>query len=72
MEKRGNLYFPLRILRSLFVLLWLCNRINFTDCQGIRGTVVNNRIVNSLGKVNFIYPTGYTTTKVIVCTVIYY
>lgn len=41
-----------------------CDKLEVVSGQGIRGVIVNNQIVENGGKVNFIYPNGYTKIKV--------
>lgn len=53
----------LTVFCGLFVI-WFCDKLKGVSGQGIRGVVVNNQIVENGGKVNFIYPNGYTKIKV--------
>lgn len=62
---RRNIF---RVVFNLFnfrlFIIWNCLCVNNLDAQGIRGMFVNNRMVDNSGKVNFIYPTGYTAIRV--------
>lgn len=54
----------LNVLNFRLFIILNCVCVNNIDAQGIRGMVVNNRMVDNSGKVNFIYPTGYTAIRV--------
>lgn len=63
MRNRETFRALLTVICGIFAI-WICDKMEVVSGQGIRGVIVNNQIVENGGKVNFIYPSGYTKMKV--------